>query len=206
MVTRRKGSAKDTEPLAEMKITDLETIRIMSDPLRLRIIQAMSPDVDEPWTVKRLAAALGLPATKLYYHVNLLEKHGLIRVIGTGIVSGIVESRYAITARRIGIARSVFGNDSEDGGNAIAGLLTSILDTTRDEILTNVANGTIVSSETEPDSPRRLTVGKNIARLSIARAIEFRQQVEAVLKAFEDDHEPDGITLATLVAIYPVES
>jgi len=205
MATRRKGGANN-EPLAEMKISDLETIRIMSDPLRLRVIQAMSADVDESWTVKRLAAALGLPATKLYYHINLLEKHGLVRVTGTGMVSGIVESRYAITARRFGIAHSVFGSESEDGGNAIAGLLTSILDTTRDEILTNVAKGTIVSSEGEPDSPRRLTIGKTIARLSVARAIEFRQQVEALLKAFDDDHEPDGISLATLVAIYPVES
>ena len=85
MATRRKGGANN-EPLAEMKISDLETIRIMSDPLRLRVIQAMSADVDESWTVKRLAAALGLPATKLYYHINLLEKHGLVRVTGTGMV------------------------------------------------------------------------------------------------------------------------
>jgi DNA-binding transcriptional ArsR family regulator len=206
MATRRTGKPKTDEPLAELKISDLETIRIMSDPLRLRIIQAMSADIDEPWTVKRLAAALGVPATKLYYHVNLLEKHGLVRVTGTGIVSGIVESRYAITARRFGVARSVFGSDAEDGGNAMAGLLTSMLDTTRDEILANVANGTIVSSEGDPDSPLRLTVGKSIARLSLARAVEFRQQVDALLKAFEEDHEPDGVTLSALVAIYPIES
>ena len=207
MATRRTSPAKNpNEPAAEMKIADLDTIRVMSDPLRLRIIQAMAADADVPWTVKRLAAALGLPATKLYYHMNLLERHGLVRVTGTGIVSGIVESRYAITARRFGVARSVFGTDAEDSGSAMAGLLTSILDTTRDEILANVANGTIVSSEDDPRSPRRLTIGKSVIRLSEPRAVEFRQQVEAVLKAFEADHDPDGISLSALVALYPIES
>ena len=205
MATRRTGKAKTDEPLAELKISDLETIRIMSDPLRLRIIQAMSADIDEPWTVKRLAAALGVPATKLYYHVNLLEKHGLVRVAGTAIVSGIVESRYAIAARRFEVDRAVFATASPDGGSAMAGLLTTILDTTRDEILAGVASGTIVADERSPDSPDKLSLSKGGIHLSLARAIEFRRQIEGVLEAFASDNEAGGITLAVLLAIYPIE-
>jgi predicted ArsR family transcriptional regulator len=45
-------------------------------------------------TVKELAAALDVPPTRLYYHVRMLEEHGLIEVVDRRMVSGIEERRY----------------------------------------------------------------------------------------------------------------
>jgi DNA-binding transcriptional ArsR family regulator len=50
----------------------------------------------EPRTVKELAAELGVPVTRLYYHVRILEKHGLVHVVERRMVSGIEERRYQI--------------------------------------------------------------------------------------------------------------
>ena len=206
-MAKRSGtpSSPPDEPMPEMKITDLETIRVMSDPLRLRILQAMAADVAEPWTVKRLGAKVELPATKLYYHVNLLEKHGLIRVTGTAIVSGIVESRYAIAARRFDVDRSVFAT-STDAGDALTGLINTIFDSSRDEVLAGLAAGRISTGQSDPADPRRLTLTKGGAKLSPANVALFRSRIQAVLAEIESDPEPDGLNLAVLVAVYPVES
>src|ERR687885_168224 len=83
-------------------IRDLETVRLISDPLRLQILEALRK---EPRTVKQVAAQLDVPATNLYYHVRLLEQRGLIRVTDTRIVSGIIEKRYQTVAYRLSIDR-----------------------------------------------------------------------------------------------------
>ena len=55
-------------------VTELATLRVVSDPFRLRLFELLR---DRPRTVKDLAAAVEAPITRLYYHVNLLEQHGL---------------------------------------------------------------------------------------------------------------------------------
>lgn len=60
------------KPTPEMIITDLETLKVLADPLRLSIIEYLS----RPGTVKKIAEKLDKPPTKLYYHFNLLENMG----------------------------------------------------------------------------------------------------------------------------------
>ncbi|MEY2397504.1 MAG: hypothetical protein QOJ00_678 [Actinomycetota bacterium] len=82
-------------------IDDLATLRLLSDPLRLRLIEELG---GRPTTVKVLARAMGIKPNRLYYHVNLLEEHGLIRVTETRIVSGIVERTYGLVARHFAVS------------------------------------------------------------------------------------------------------
>ena len=70
----------------EMVIDNLETLKVLADQLRKRIMEQF----DEPSTVKEVARKLGTSPSKLYYHVNLLEEHGLLKVTDTRIVSGII--------------------------------------------------------------------------------------------------------------------
>ena len=56
-------------------IEDRETLKVMADPLRSQILEIV---IDSPHTIRQTAAKLGLSASKLYYHFNLLEKHGLV--------------------------------------------------------------------------------------------------------------------------------
>src|SRR3954467_12474429 len=85
-------------------ITTLDALKVFSDPLRQQIIEAL---LDDAKTVKQVAVELDLAPTKLYYHVNLLEEHGLIQVTETRIVSGIIEKHYRAAAREFAIERSL---------------------------------------------------------------------------------------------------
>lgn len=95
----------DVDEILDVKvIEDLATLRLLSDPLRLRLIEELGV---QPTTVKALARAMGMKPNRLYYHVNLLEQHGLVRVTQTRIVSGIVERTYALVARHFAVSESL---------------------------------------------------------------------------------------------------
>src|SRR5690349_23081625 len=89
-----------TLPKDLLVITDLETVKVVADPLRLQLLNLLR---EEARTVKELAKTLHLPQTKLYYHMDLLEKHGLVRVVGTRLVSGILEKRYQAAAYKFSV-------------------------------------------------------------------------------------------------------
>lgn len=103
-------------PNAEQWIHDVETIKVFADPLRLKIIRLMA----EPTTVKAIADTLALPAAKLYYHVNLLHKHGLLQVVDQNLESGIVEKVYQVTARQFKLVNPLLAGADFPSGAADA--------------------------------------------------------------------------------------
>jgi DNA-binding transcriptional ArsR family regulator len=100
-------------------IEDAATLKAIADPLRLRLL---TETADEPRSVKELAAALGVPQTRLYYHVRILERHGLLRVAERRMVSGIEERRY------LAVAKSLRPGPSVMSALVKSGLLSAILD------------------------------------------------------------------------------
>src|SRR5262245_20848099 len=71
--------------LDEWIVSDLETLKLLGNPLRAQILQEL---VARPMSVKQIAAALGEPVTKLYRHVDLMLRAGVIRVVDQVVVSG----------------------------------------------------------------------------------------------------------------------
>ncbi|MFN2147226.1 MAG: helix-turn-helix domain-containing protein [Anaerolineales bacterium] len=112
----------------EYLLTDLETLKILSDPLRLQILEQIRiiNDRGRAAVVKELAKALSMPPTKLYYHVNLLEEHELIRVVETRLVSGILEKRYQVRARRIRAELDLEGEPDSTGEEKLELVLSSL--------------------------------------------------------------------------------
>ena len=121
-------------PLAERTISDVETLKALSDPMRLRILEAMVQAPDEAWTVKRLAATLGVGQTKLYHHIAILEERELIRVAGTRVVSGIIETRYRIAQLSVRLDRSLLSSRHDDASAAVEDVLRSLFDTAREDV------------------------------------------------------------------------
>src|SRR5689334_15395153 len=94
----------------ELVITDLETLKVISDPLRLQIMEVVQHNSR---TVKQIAAELDIAPSKLYYHINLMEEHGLIHVTDTRIVSGIIEKQYQAAARNLRVNHSLLSPNKE---------------------------------------------------------------------------------------------
>src|SRR5260221_4797110 len=91
-------AGSDDGPEPERIVSDVETLKALSDPLRLKILETMVAHVEVGWTAKELAAALGVPQTRLYHHIELLLERDLIRLASQRVVSGIIESRYRVAA------------------------------------------------------------------------------------------------------------
>jgi len=111
-------------------IEDVETLKAVAEPLRMRLLMSLD---EGDLTVKELAAKLGVPPTRLYYHVRILETFGLLRVASTRMVSGIEERRYAATAKSWTISDSVLSSP------AVADVLKAMFDLARVELMLALA-------------------------------------------------------------------
>lgn len=192
-----------TSPAAVLRIDDLETVRLMSDATRMSILQAFAGR-DEPLTVKHLGRILGIPATKLYYHVGLLEERGLIQVVGTRLVSGIVEKSYQPTALSFEIDRSLFGPTGGGADEVFEQMAGAVFDGVRREVADGVRTGSIVMGDSG-DRTRRLNLTKSIARLTPRRAEELRTRLAALVAEFEpNDQDPEAIEMAWFSVVYPL--
>ncbi len=190
-------------PAASLRIDDLETVRLISDATRMAILQAFAAS-DGPLTVKRLGQILAIPATKLYYHVGLLEDRGLVRVVGTRLVSGIVEKSYQPAATSFQIDRSVFGPTGGAVDEVFERIAGAVFDGVRQEVADGVRSGSIVIGESG-DRARRMNLSKTVTRLTPERADELRSRIAALLAEFDaSDEGPDAIDLALFSVVYPL--
>src|SRR5262245_11656383 len=190
-------------PATERIISDVETLKALSDPVRLRILETMVTAADEAWTVKRLAAALGTNSTKLYHHINILEERGLIVVAGTRVVSGIIETSYRIAQLSLRLDRALLSAGGADVRSSVHDVLAVIFDSVRDEIERGLASGLIKSN----DDPLSELMIRGLTMLPAERAAELRQRLRALLEDFDvagpDDVEPGSLPFGYLIAVYP---
>jgi DNA-binding transcriptional ArsR family regulator len=196
----------DLTPAAERVISDVETLKAISDPVRLRILETMIQAADEDWTVKRIATALGVGPTKLYHHVAILEEREFIRVAGKRVVSGIIETRYRIAQLNVRLDRALLSasGPANEATAAVEEALRSIFDTAREDIGVALRSGAM---QLEPDGARpRGILRQDLMRLTPDRSAELRERLTALLDEFGGDSEddPDSQPIGLLLALYPI--
>ena len=156
-----------------MEITELETLKALSDPLRLDILKQVGilNRKGERCTVKQLGKLLGMPPTKLYYHVNLLEEHELLVVGDTQIVSGIIEKHYQVCAMNISVSQDLMAMDeSEDRQGQLSQILQSI-----EELIKNSMQNLRTSMETMFEE----------VKLEKEAGIAAREQIQMDVNSYE---------------------
>jgi DNA-binding transcriptional ArsR family regulator len=161
-------------PVRVRKIDSAEAIKAMADPLRLRVLTLLMHDHERSWTVKEVAAELEQPVTKLYHHVNLLEQAGLIRDVGTRLVSGIVEHRYASGQRGLEFDDALYR--SVETRDASLANVSYLLDEARDDLVSYLGSE---NAETE-----RVMVAKARLRLTPDEADELRASIDELVDQF----------------------
>jgi DNA-binding transcriptional ArsR family regulator len=204
-MTKNDRKMSGLEPENIRVIDSLETLKVVADPLRLKILELLRR---EPQTVKQLAAAMDVPIKKLYYHINLLEEHALIRVTGTRIVSGIIEKQYQVTAYRLTVDRSLLSPASEVPGDSLDAFLSMILDHTKSGIAKSVRAGLVELGEEKSLQQRGLVLGRIWMRLSPARADAFLARLKELQEEYvapADDSSADTHLYEFVVGMYPTE-
>ncbi|WP_432103108.1 ArsR/SmtB family transcription factor [Streptomyces sp. bgisy091] len=79
-------------------VTTDEQLRAVSNLTRHRIMAVLR---FEPATITQIAGRVGLAKGSSSYHVRLLERAGLVKVVRTRRVRGVTERYYAMAARSI---------------------------------------------------------------------------------------------------------
>ncbi|HVU10652.1 MAG TPA: helix-turn-helix domain-containing protein [Phototrophicaceae bacterium] len=196
-----KRTATEAQPALLHTITTLEALKVFSDPLRQQIIEAL---LDGSKTVKQIAAELDLAPTKLYYHVNLLEEHGLIQVTETRIVSGIIEKHYTATAHEYLIERSLLTPGQNASSEGLEVFFDAMVEPIRAEVQRSFKQGVIDTSEDAPEQ-LKFRMWRAMRQLSDAQAAEFYARLNKLIDEFNalKTGNDDDLHYGLLIGIYP---
>ncbi len=122
-----------------------QQLRALAHPLRLKLIEMFARG---PRTTMQVAAQLGEPPTRLYHHVNALERAGLLKLTRTRQVRGTTEKYYVVTRRRIGVGSSA--GDTAGARAAMHDLTTIVFEQARDDLLATLERRGKFTPETAP--------------------------------------------------------
>ncbi|MEV7531901.1 helix-turn-helix domain-containing protein [Streptomyces hydrogenans] len=180
------------------EVDDVETLKALSDPLRLAILRTMMSDVRAGHRVKDIARLLDQPPTRLYRHIKVLEAAGLIKVAQTRMVSGIQESQYQVAQFALRLSRDLLAAPGNAGD--LADAFAATLNDFRDRLVRGIISGRFqpepeAGAKPDPLGPMVVALDR---RLTPERATEFRSRLAALMEEFNrpDDEEK---------AVVPVE-
>jgi DNA-binding transcriptional ArsR family regulator len=200
--TQKTSTPKSAWPAPSFEVTELEQLRVLADPLRMRILNNL---FQEPLTVKQVADRLELPATKLYYHVSELERIGLVKVVKTRVKSGIVEKYFQTVAGTIRISRELLkltGGALDDG--AYAELLASIFEAVADDLRQAIIAG--VLPRPSAHTPKTATIGRTDVRLTRTTAARLARKFAKLLEEVEAADDVAGETeFGCALAFFPTK-
>ncbi len=193
--------------MAKRQIKDVQRIdpallRVLADPVRSFLVYSL---VTQAKTAKTLAAELGCPTTRLYYHLQQLEKHDLVFVERTRMVSGIVEKHYRASARDLLLDKQAFLEGGKLDRRRSEALLSFVFDQTRVEIGRGLADGRIDIGRRAPE-PEALIAYRNVLKLSPEQAERLYSRLHAFWMEYEQiakQPAADGRFYAFTVALYP---
>lgn len=196
-----------SKPQDKFVIDDLDTLRVISDPLRNQILELLILD---QLTVKQIGHKLGLASSKLYYHIRQLEKQKLIRMVETRMVANLQEKYYRAVADSYTVDPALLSFHSDAGRDTINSVIGSTLDSTREDFRRSMEAGLLNMEQphSEEDKQRALLT-RHLSRIPKARAEEFITQLEKFMEAFEaanvDQTSDDNslMTYAFTAAFYP---
>lgn len=171
--------------LPSAAIESLEALAVLSDSQRHRVVTLL---MEEPLTAKEIAARLRLGRTRLYYHLDLLERHGLIRVSDTRVVSGIVERTYRAVARTFRVDRKLLSSQASE--LQITGAQAAIVDAVAHDLRARLLPGT-------PAPADDVLVSRAFLQLNDTRRAQLRERLSALLDEYR---RPDADGIETEIA------
>lgn len=185
-------------------IQDRATLKVIADPLRARLLEVIA---SQPLTVKQIAARMGSAPGKLYYHINLLEKHGLLRVVETRRVANMLEKTYQAAATQMDIAPALLTTTTAEGKDAVYDLITATLDATRADMLRSLRTRYRQLDRGAGQIVRSVVINRDMRHLPDDRAEEFAQRLKSLLEEFAAQEVPEGTPEAMhyglALAFYP---
>jgi DNA-binding transcriptional ArsR family regulator len=188
----------------EVIIKDLEMLKAVSDPVRIRILSVACRDLTRGWTAKELAAQIGMKQTALYRHLKMLEANGFLKVATTRLVSGITERSYAAVAPSYRFDRDLLAAEQVPLGDKAAAALSmfnAMFQNARAEFAAGMRDK-LAADEAGASTSRSASLATGTARLSPASVAKIQQEI-ARLSEIERYDDPDGDDYGIIIGFYP---
>ncbi len=195
---------KYIQPDDEFVIEDLETLHVISDPLRLQLLGAI---IEQPKPVKQIAAELEVDQIKLYYHFKMLEKYKLVKVVEERIISGIVEKVYRARARQLRVADKLLATSPVKEDDSTESMLNYVFDKSRAKLKKGIQENALESNR-NAQPQQRYIAQRGSMRLPPDQARQFFERLEKLSEEyFEKQANPAsyGDWYDFVVAMYPVK-
>lgn len=166
-------------------LTDLEQVKLLAHPLRSRILTAFCGG---EFTTKQVAENLGEKPTKLYHHVEMLEKAGLLRKTRTQQNRGTLEQYYEAIASSFRVDPKIFSGGSGGGSDAedLQGMLRDIFEGTGREMAQMFPDMAAVEAEEEA------VLGHLIIGAEQEQIDELRRRIMSVADFIKELSEKSG--------------
>ncbi|MGB7338750.1 MAG: helix-turn-helix domain-containing protein [Phototrophicaceae bacterium] len=188
-------------PADHIVLDGLDALKVYFDPMRQKIIHQM---IKQPKTVQQIAEILDVPFTRLYYHINLLEKHNIIHVVETRAMSGAVEEKYyQVAAYQFIVPRNMLSFSHPEHEASLNVFLSAMLGETADDIRHSVQTGRIDMERETPD-PDSLLLRRGLIRMSREKISDFHGELLDLIKRYQSEpYTDDDSYYGLTIAVYP---
>ncbi len=202
--TTRSGTRRGTPQATSLTISDLEQLKVLADPLRLRILEELCK---EERTTKQVAQRLGEKPTKLYHHVEALERVGLIRLARTRPNRGTIEKYYLAVAQQFRTDPRIFS--AADAGSkleedALHAMISTVFESTADEMRGLIAQGRGRKGIEEQGILSYLEI-----QTDARHGRRIQAQLMKLIKSFDETpkvgDKPGGRSYRFTLAFYPIK-
>jgi len=184
------------EPAPEMLIGDLETFQLLLERLRMSILQLL---LHRALPVRTLAEELGVPVTRLYYHVNLLEDAGIITVVDVRKAGAMMQKVYRASAYDYRPASDLV-ESAENPAEAARLAVTMVLNSARTD-----AERVLAERFADPEGEHRTkgALARSMLRMSPDQVEELSAKILELVDQYQTpDAEGDLVGLTFL--LFPV--
>lgn len=191
-----------SEQLEYKEVEDIEVFEVLNNPLRLRILRQLV----EPNPIRVVAEALNVPPTRLYYHFDLLEEAGVIRVTETRKVGAMLQKVYQSTARSFRPSSKLTEGDYSPSELAKV-TAAVVLDGARLDAEEGLERHfEAVAGGADPEEARaKGSLGRSLGYFTKERAEDFGRKLEELLREeMGPDHGEEGVEFAFSWAFFPV--
>jgi DNA-binding transcriptional ArsR family regulator len=183
-------------------LKSLEQVKAFAHPLRLRLLEAFS---DKARTAKQAAELLRQQPTKLYHHVEALERVGLIKLVKTQKKRGTLEKYYRTVANQFAVDSRLFrlkGQGKEALGEFQA-MCAAMLDNTITEVNQSIRQRLIKQGKRECEA----IMARTHVRTTQSKIGQLKRKIRKLLKDFSAAKQDRGeVEYGLTVVFYPVAS
>jgi DNA-binding transcriptional ArsR family regulator len=188
-------------------VADLEQVKVLADPLRLRILEAFC----EERTTKQVADRLGEKPTKLYHHVDLLDRLGLIQLMRTKKNRGTLEKYYLAVAKTFRVDSTVFSR-ADTGpspkAESLQAMVSHVFETTAAEMRGLIAGATAAEAGEALEREEAMLTYLDL-RVTKQQADDLRERLRATIAELTSGEEAKGQDLLRYrltLAYFPLQA